>query len=318
MSPAVFFGLLLLVTFLVVLYCLKPSQVEAGLKRQLANITVERQARTSGLTILRPTGPRSAVWMDAFMHRLPGSSTLSTMIRQAGKNWPMNSVVLASFLLAVLGWWMTSLIISSALASAVVGMAMGSAPYYYIYILRELRFRRSEALLPEVVDLLGRALRAGLSLPTALETVGQETAEPLGSEFRMLREEQQLGLPLRDAIMNLVERMPIDDVRFLATAMLVQMETGGNLTQILDKTATVLRERVRLQGQVRIYTAQGRLSGWILCTMPFVLFLLIGMVNPDYEKLLVTDPFGVQLVHVGLVMMVLGILIIRRIVDIKI
>jgi tight adherence protein B len=151
-----------------------------------------------------------------------------------------------------------------------------------------------------------------------LETVGQETAEPLGSEFRMLREEQQLGLPLRDAIMNLVERMPIDDVRFLATAMLVQMETGGNLTQILDKTATVMRERVRLQGQVRIYTAQGRLSGWILCTMPFVLFLLIGMVNPDYEKLLVTDPFGVQLVHVGLVMMVLGILIIRRIVDIKI
>jgi tight adherence protein B len=318
MSPAAFFGLLLLVTFVVLLYFLKPSKVEAALKRQLANITREPQARTSGLTILRPTVPHGAAWIDAFVRRLPGTSALATMIRQAGKNWQVSSVILASFLLAMMGWWVASLIVPITLASVAVGIALGVAPCSYIYFLRESRFRRSEALLPEAVDLLSRALRAGLSLPSALETVGQEIGEPLGSEFRTLHEEQKLGLPLRDAIMNLVERMSIDDVRFVATAMLVQMETGGNLTLILDKTSTVMRERVRLRGQLRIYTAQGRLTGWILCAMPFILFLLIGAVNPDYEKLLVTDPFGVQLIHVGLVIMVLGILIIRRIIDIKI
>jgi tight adherence protein B len=318
MSPVAFFGLLLLVTFAVILYCLKPSQIEAALKEQLANMNRDPQARTAGVTILKATRTPTAPWLSALLGRLPGSSALAAMIKQAGKNWQVSFVILVSFLLAIFGWWVVSAIVPIALASLAVGIALGSAPYFYIYLLRESRFRRSEALLPEAVDLLSRALRAGLSLPSALETVGQEIAEPLGSEFRSLREEQKLGLPLRDAIMNLAERVPIDDVRFLATAMLVQMETGGNLTQILDKTGAVMRERVRLRGQLRIYTAQGRLTGWILCAMPFILFLLIGAVNPGYEKLLVTDPFGQQLIRVGLAMMILGVLIIRRIIAIKI
>jgi tight adherence protein B len=318
MAPLAFFGLVLLLTFATVLYCLKPSQVETALKRELVNITRAPQARASGLTILRPAGSHSVPWIDAFVRRLPGSSALAIIIKQAGRNWQTSSIILVSLLLAMLGGLVTFLILPIPLAVAAVAIGLGGVPSFYIYLLRESRFKRSEALLPDAIDLLSRALRAGLSLPTALETVGQEIADPLGSEFRMLREEQKLGLPLRDAIMNLVERMPIDDVRFLATAMLVQMETGGNLTLILDKTGAVMRERVRLRGQLRIYTAQGRLSGWILCAMPFLLFLLIAMVNPDYEKLLVNDPFGQRLIHLGLVMMVAGILIIRRIINIKI
>ncbi len=318
MSPAAFFGLLWLVAFGVLLYWFKPSQVESALKQQLAHVTRERPGRTSGLTILKTIAPGRAPWIERWIRRLPGSSALARMITQSGTNWQLSSVILVSLLLAMISWWLTSLVVPITLASAAVGIAAGAAPSFYIYILRENRFRRSEALIPEAVDLLSRALRAGLSLPSALETVGQEIAEPLGSEFRTLHEEQKLGLPLRDAIMNLVERMPIDDVRFLATAMLVQMETGGNLTQILDKTSTVMRERVRLRGQLRIYTAQGRITGWILCAMPFLLFFLISLVNPGYESVLVTDPFGVQLIHVGLVMMVLGVLIIRRIIRIQI
>lgn len=318
MSPLAFFALLLLLTFVALLVYLKPSQIEAEVKRQLANIRREPQSRTRGLTILRPTAPAGASWVNAVMRRLPGSLTLAKMITQAGRNWQVSSVVITSAVLALLGWSVSLLIIPVKLADAAVAVAIGAAPGFYIYLLRESRFRRSEALLPEAVDLLGRALRAGLSLPSALETVGQEIAEPLGSEFRTLREEQTLGLPLRDAIMNLVGRLPIDDIRFLATAMLVQMETGGNLTQILDKTSTVMRERVRLRGQLRIYTAQGRITGWILCAMPFILFLLISIANPGYENLLVTDPFGIQLIHLGLVMMIVGVLIIRKIIDIKI
>src|SRR5689334_25435593 len=119
-------------------------------------------------------------------------------------------------------------------------------------------------------------------------------------------------------MINLVNRVPLDDVRFLTTAILLQRETGGNLAQILDKTAVVMRERVRLRGQLRIYTAQGRITGWILCAMPFLMFVLISIVNPGYEKVLLDDPVGIRLIYVGLAMMVIGVLIIRKIIDLKV
>ena len=118
---------------------------------------------------------------------------------------------------------------------------------------------------------MSRGLRAGHSIASVMEMVGNEIADPVGVEFRSLHKEQSLGLPTREAMMNLVERMPVDDLRFLATAILLQKESGGNLVQILDKTAAVLRERARLRGQLRIYTAQGRITGWILCAAPFLM-----------------------------------------------
>jgi tight adherence protein B len=151
-----------------------------------------------------------------------------------------------------------------------------------------------------------------------MEMVGQEIAEPLAGEFRVLSEEQALGLPLRDAMLNLIERLPRDDMRLLTTAILLQKETGGNLATILDKTAALARERARLRGQLRIYTAQGRITGWILCTAPFIMFGLISAVNWNYEKALFTDPTAIHIVYFGAVLMIVGILVIRKIIDIKI
>ena len=165
---------------------------------------------------------------------------------------------------------------------------------------------------------MSRGLRAGHSIAAVLEMVGKEIADPIGTEFRALHEEQTLGLPIRDAIMNLVERMPLDDMRFLATAILLQKESGGNLAQILDKTAAVVRERARLRGQLRIYTAQGRITGWILCAAPFLMFALISVINHDYEKALFTTPLGLWMVYLGLGAMILGILVIRKIIDVKV
>ena len=133
-----------------------------------------------------------------------------------------------------------------------------------------------------------------------------------------MHEEQNLGLPLRDAMMNLVDRVPRDDVRFVTTAILLQKETGGNLAVILDKTAALARERSRLYGQLRIYTAQGRITGWILCAAPFVMFGVLSAFNWKLERLLFTDPTGLKTVYVGLFMMIVGILIIRKIIDIKV
>ena len=177
--------------------------------------------------------------------------------------------------------------------------------------------RRSN-LLPEAVDLMSRGLRAGHSISAVLEMVGNEIAEPIGSEFRALQGEQSLGLPMRDSLKNLVERVPINDLRFLATAILLQKESGGNLAQILDKTSNVLRERARLRGQLAIYTAQGRITGYILGAAPFIMFGIISMINHTYEKVLFTDPFGIKMLYFGLGMMVIGILAIRKIIDIEV
>ena len=119
-------------------------------------------------------------------------------------------------------------------------------------------------------------------------------------------------------MLNLVERVPRADIRFLATAILLQKETGGNLAQILDKTAALARERSRLRGQLRIYTAQGRITGWILCIAPFIMFGVISLVNWNYEKILFTDPTGLHVIYFGMVMMVIGILVIRKVINIKI
>jgi tight adherence protein B len=148
--------------------------------------------------------------------------------------------------------------------------------------------------------------------------VGNEIGDPVGEEFRALSKEQALGLPIREAMMNLVERMPIDDLRFLATAILLQKESGGNLAQILDKTTAVIRERARLRGQLAIYTAQGRITGYILCAAPFLMFGLVSVMNHDYEKTLFTTPLGLKMVYGGLILMVLGVLAIRKIIDVKV
>jgi tight adherence protein B len=313
----ILFGLLLIVSFGVLYQLLKPSKTEAAVQQHLVGIEVARDT-VDGTTILRQDRVSSNPWLDELIRQLPGSLGLLRLIQQAGKNWPVATVLLLSLGGAVVGWWLASLMISSIPLSALVGALIGLSPCLYLYVLREIRFRRFDALLPEAVDLMARGLRAGHASSAVLEMVGNEVSDPVGSEFRAMCEEQSLGLPLRDAMLSLVQRVPRDDVRFLATAILLQKETGGNLAVILDKTAAVMRERARLRGQLMIYTAQGRITGWILCFAPFIMFGLISMVNREYEKVLFTDPLGLRMVYGGLIMMVVGVLVIRKIIDIKV
>ena len=249
---------------------------------------------------------------------MPASEKLARLIRQAGYTWQVSSVFLLSFVVTVgvasLAW----LAIPSIVLSVLFGVAAGLTPYVFLLIARERRFRKCDAQVPEAVDLMARALRAGHAVPSVLEMVGKEIGEPLAGEFRIVHEEQNFGLPLRDAMLNLVDRVPRDDVRFVTTAILLQKETGGNLAVILDKTAAVARERSRLYGQLRIYTAQGRITGLILCVAPFIMCAVLSVFNWKYERLLFTNPIGLKAVYVGLGMMVLGVLIIRKVIDIKI
>jgi len=312
------FIVVLILSFLVLLYFLKPTAAETAIEQHLTGIEEGRMASADGTTILKREVFSTTPWVDELIRQIPGSLELSRLIKQAGQKWQVNVVLMASAAMALLGWWIASLAISSFGLSIIIGLAIGAAPYIYLYVTREIRFARFDATLPEAVDLMARGLRAGHAVTAVLEMVGNEVADPVGTEFRAMHEEQALGLPLREAMINLVDRMPRDDVRFLATAILLQKETGGNLAQILDKTAAVMRERARLRGQLRIYTAQGRITGWILCTAPFAMFGLISLVNKNYEKPLFSDPLGIKMIYTGLIMMVIGILAIRKIIDIKV
>jgi tight adherence protein B len=315
----ILFAVLLISTFGVMLYFLRPTPTEAAVQQHLDNIEGARVAAPgTENSILRRDAFSSTPWMDDLLRRLPVAVPLARLIRQAGLSWHVSSVLLFSLAAFLLGGFLASYFIPLDWVNLLIGLALAFSPYLYLYILRELRFKRCDALLPEAVDLMARGLRAGHSVPAVLEMVGAEVGEPLASEFRCLHEEQALGLPLRDAMLNLVERVPRDDMRILCTAILLQKETGGNLAYILDKTAALARERARLRGQLKIYTAQGRITGWILSIAPFIMFALISTVNWKYEKILFTEPIGLDCIYGGLVMMVIGILVIRKIIAIDI
>jgi len=315
--PVVFFLLLLIVTFAVALYFLRPTKTEAAVQQRLEDIQ-DARTEASDQNILKAEGYSRNAELSEIVRQIPGALGTLDLIRQAGQGWTVSSVMGISLLATVLTASIASFFLSSAFLAVIAGVVAGSIPYIYLLIMREQRFQKCDQLLPEAIDLMARGLRAGHALTAVLEMVGSESAEPIASEFRRLAEEHSLGLPLRDATRSQVARLPRDDMRFLATAILLQKETGGNLAAILDKTAAVARERSRLRGQLRIYTAQGRVTGWVLCLMPFIMFGILSAVNWQFEKLLVTEDLGKTMVYFGLGLMVLGVLVIRKIIDVKI
>jgi tight adherence protein B len=318
MSLALLFLVLLILSFAVLFYLLKPTAMEQAVARQLADIEEKPGSSAERGTILKDEALRSNTVLDELVGMVPWLPAISRLIKQSGSEWRASTIFMLSCVAAVGSGGIAWMVTSNTVISLVAGATVAILPYAYLYVLRQVRRKRFDALLPEAVDLMSRGLRAGHSIAAVLEMVGNEISDPVGMEFRALHKEQTLGIPIREAIMNLVERMPLDDLRFLSTAILLQKESGGNLAQILDKTSALVRERARLRGQLAIYTAQGRITGWILCAAPFLMFALISIVNHDYEKTLLENPLGLKMVYGGLVMMVLGILAIRKIVDVKV
>ena len=315
--PVLLFLLLLVFSFVVVFYLLKPTKAETAVQQHLEEIKDSRSEIT-GQPILKEEGYSSNPEISQIVQQIPGAVETLNLIRQSGKPWTVSSVMGISVLATAVVAWISSLFLPAVLLAVVAGLIAGSIPYVALMVIREQRFRKCDALLPEAIDLMARGLRAGHALTAVIEMVATEIADPISTEFKRLHEEHQLGLTLREATMNLVSRLPRDDMRFLATAILLQKETGGNLAVILDKTAAVARERARLRGQLRIYTAQGRITGWVLCLMPFIMFGLLSAINWDFEKLLVTESLGQSMIYVGLGLMVLGVFVIRKIIDVKV
>lgn len=290
--------------------------------------TLRDRLRAVDSAARRGSSPEVEVLRDELLSGIPAlnkllarwsrSSRLQTLLEQAAMKLRPGMFLLISACTAVAGAGL-ALAFTRIPALSLVGLAGGAfLPLAYVFFLRRQRFKKFEVLFPQAIELLVRSTRAGHPFTTSMEMIGTELAEPIAGEFRRIYEEQKFGLPLRDALLNLVERVPIIDVKFFVTALMLQRETGGNLAEILEQLAHVIRERFRILRQVRVYTAQGRLTMMILMSLPPGLVVFMSFSNPDFMKPLFNDPMGHFLIGLGLLLQTIGFFLIRRIIDIKV
>lgn len=200
----------------------------------------------------------------------------------------------------------------------ILGVFMAVVPFGWLYMRRSRRLKAFGAQLPDAMELVARALRAGQSLPSGFNMVSTEMGDPIGKEFGRVFEEQNLGCSMEDSLRSLADRIPNTDLKFFVTAVVLQRQTGGDLAEILDKIGRLIRERFQIWGQIQALTGEGRLSGIILMALPFLLFVVVYYLNPDYVMLLFSDSLGRQMLAVALFMQLLGALCIRKIVNIKV
>jgi tight adherence protein B len=295
------------------------------LRERLATVqeAVTRQP-SEELALLRDEMLSKIPALDNLLRRSSRISNLQPFLEQADLKIRAGNILvlclISGVLLGAVGFVMASSLPSnqSSLIAA-AGLVIGAfVPYSYASYRRTKRFQKFEELFPEAIDTLARAVRAGHAFTTALELIASELSEPVASEFRKLFEEQKFGLPVRDALMNLTERMPLVDVKFFVTAVMLQRETGGNLAEILDNLSYVIRERFKIMRQVRVYTAQGRLTMMLLMGLPPVIVVTMLITSPAFIRPLFADPIGHTLVVAGIVLQTLGYFVIRKIIQIQV
>jgi tight adherence protein B len=257
-------------------------------------------------------------WLNRWLLRLEIAPRLRTWLYQANLKWTVGVVLLMSLACFLIPAYLVYLRTGTIILALLIGLLLGGAPIFYVLAKRKQRFNRFEQGLPEAIDLIVSALRAGHSLVSALGLVAEESPDPIGPEFKICFDEQNYGLDLRTAMDNLVVRVPLQDLRIIVTAILIQRSSGGNLAEVLDKAAYLVRERFRLRREVRTHTAQGRLTGWILSFLPVVLGIALYLVNPDTMSLLWHRDLGIKLLYAAAAMTIIGALVIRKIVNMEV
>jgi tight adherence protein B len=216
------------------------------------------------------------------------------------------------------GYYVAQMVFHNFYGSALVALLLAVAPLAYIMWARSRRLAKFEEHFPEALDLLGRAVRAGHAFTTGMEMIAKESDEPIGGEFRTTFEEQNFGLPLRDTLLNLTERVPLIDVRFFVTSLMIQKETGGNLAEILDGLSRVIRDRFRIHREVQTKTAQGKLTAAILIAIPPIMLLALSAMNPSYMKTLTEDPAGPTILGIAATLQIIGSALLWKIIHIEV
>jgi tight adherence protein B len=293
---------------------------ESGVEDRLAVLTGSSNAKQAkeallkGSVLARPLeNSQSALW--AGLSRL---GNLSLMLEQADTTLTAPQFFGISAVMAVVGMFIP---VIAGMHPAIVlpmGMMLAFLPLGWLMFRRRRRFKQFAKQLPDALELISRALRAGHSLASGFSLVSEEMRAPINKEFQRVFEEQNLGVSLEDALDSLTERMPNIDLRFFATAVVLQRQTGGDLAEILDKIGYLVRERFKIWGQVQALTGEGRLSGIVLLALPPLLFLAVYRLNPEYVMPLFTEPLGRKMLAGAVIMQLLGAVVIKKIVNIKV
>ena len=253
-------------------------------------------------------------WLHKVLSRFDLIPRLQKVLNQAEIKWTPGALLLVCIASFAIPADLIDLRTGSIIVGLLVGLALGFIPLSFVLIKRGKRFKKFEEGLPDALDLMTSALRVGHSFNSAMSLVSRECSDPIGSEFKACFDEQNYGLELRVALENLTSRIPLQDLKIVVTAILIQRESGGNLAEVLEKTAYVIRQRFRLKRQVMVHTAQGRLTGWVLTILPIALGVGLYIVNPETTSLLWTREIGVKLLFAAGGMLVIGTLIIQKIV----
>jgi tight adherence protein B len=286
---------------------LKTASGEKGVEVSISNLLMEPSEDTRS-------------FMERFIEGLDVAQKLQVQMMQAGLDWtPMKFLILSlifSFIGGLIG--LRFPIIGYGITSVVFGLALATLPYFYVRRTRTKRLAKLEEQFPEALEFLARSMRAGHAFTISLEMLGEELPEPLGQEFRTLFNEQNLGAALEVALTNLANRVPLLDMRFFASSVLLQKQTGGNLAEILTRLAEVIRERFRLKGQVKAASAHGRLTATILMLMPIFTMFALLVVSPGYLQGMAKDSDGRYLIAFAILGQLLGNYFIRRIINIKV
>lgn len=316
----VFFGVFTVLTLLLFASGAAVSKETKQIMTHLESVLAASPSASSDPIVnLRKDELLSAIpWINRWLLKIEFAPYLRGILYQANLKWTAGVLILMSSVFFVVPTYLIYLRSGMFIISMLIGLLLGFLPYVFVLQKRKRRFAQFEQDLPEALDLMVSSLRAGNSLVSALRLVAFESPDPIGIEFRICFDEQNYGLDLRTAMENLITRVPLQDLRIVVTAILIQKESGGNLAEVLDKASYLIRERFRLRRQVRVHTAQGRLTGWILSLLPVVLGLALYFVNPDTISVLWTRAIGIKLLYAAAGMTLAGGLIIRKIVNMEV
>jgi tight adherence protein B len=313
------FAIVALVTFVIAsLFDQRRAQARL-IKERLANAdkTPEREQEAE-FALLRDEQLSKIPAFDTLLRRSARVSAIQNALSQAGMKQRAGNFLVMCLVCAMAAGFV-AFAWSRNPAIAWVAMIIGGVlPYSIVSYRRRKRFEKIEELFPEAIDTLARAVRAGHAFTTALEMISSEISEPLAGEFRQLYEEQKFGMPVRDALMNLTERVPLVDVKFFVTAVMLQRETGGNIAEILGNLSGMIRERFKIQRQVRVHTAQGRLTMALLMAMPPVVVGILCVFSFDFVRPLFYDPLGHTLLVASIALQTIGYFVIRKIIRIQV
>jgi tight adherence protein B len=279
----------------------------------------ERRGNLSlGTSLVRDELLSSVPAIHRLMIRWTWTTKLNDYIVQGGMTTKPARIILIMGILLFGGYYVAQMFFHNFYGSALIALLLAFAPLAYIMWARKRRLAKFEEHFPEALDLLGRAVRAGHAFTTGMEMIAKESDEPIGGEFRTTFEEQNFGLPLRDTLLNLTERVPLIDVRFFVTSLMIQKETGGNLAEILDGLSRVIRDRFRIHREVQTKTAQGKLTAAILIAIPPIMLLALSALNPSYMKTLTEDPAGPTILGIAAALQIIGSALLWKIIHIEV